>query len=164
MNESSSTHLVLIPSFNPGPKGLETVRQARTFWSPVWVVVDGSDDGTSEALRRLAATDSGLRVIALATNRGKGAAVLHGLLAAQEQGFTHALVMDADGQHPAEHIPDFMARSLASPEAGRKLTPRTLADRLARFGVHPRTLRLGDGVVQRGYRGGDLIDAFARYL
>ena len=35
---------------------------------------------------------------------------------------------------------------------------------LERGSVHPRTLRLGDGVVQRGYRGGDLIDAFARYL
>ncbi|HWO99988.1 MAG TPA: glycosyltransferase family 2 protein [Methylococcus sp.] len=117
MNESSSTHLVLIPSFNPGPKGLETVRQARIFWSPVWVVVDGSDDGTGEALCRLAAADPGLRILTLPSNRGKGAAVLRGLLAAQERGFTHALVMDADGQHPAEHIPAFMDRSLASPEA-----------------------------------------------
>lgn len=55
-------------------------------------------------------------------------------------------------------------RAWATANRGRKLTPRALADRLARFGVHPRTLRLGDGVVQRGYQGGDLIDAFARYL
>jgi glycosyltransferase involved in cell wall biosynthesis len=96
---------------------LETVGQARTFWNPVWVVVDGSDDGTGESLCRLAAADPGVRILTLHTNQGKGGAVLHGLLAAQERGFTHALVMDADGQHPAEHIPAFMARSLASPEA-----------------------------------------------
>lgn len=55
-------------------------------------------------------------------------------------------------------------RAWATANRGRKLTPRALADRLARFGVHPRTLRLADGAVQRGYQGGDLIDAFARYL
>ena len=40
MNSASSTHLVLIPSYNPGPKVLETVRAARQYWNPVWVVVD----------------------------------------------------------------------------------------------------------------------------
>ena len=37
----SKTHLVLIPSYNPGPKVLATVRAALAQWSPVWVVVDG---------------------------------------------------------------------------------------------------------------------------
>jgi hypothetical protein len=55
-------------------------------------------------------------------------------------------------------------RAWATANRGRKLTPRALADRLARFDVHPRTLRLADGAVQRGYQGGDLLDAFARYL
>ena len=50
----SSTHLVLIPSYNPGPKVYETVAAARRAWSPVWVVVDGSSDGTAEGLRALA--------------------------------------------------------------------------------------------------------------
>ena len=44
-------------------------------------------------------------------NGGKGAAVLDGLRAAAAEGFTHVLVMDADGQHPAAAIPDFMALS-----------------------------------------------------
>ncbi|MGP1681677.1 MAG: glycosyltransferase family 2 protein, partial [Giesbergeria sp.] len=38
----SATHLVLIPSYNSGPKVCETVTQARAHWNPVWVVVDGS--------------------------------------------------------------------------------------------------------------------------
>ncbi|HSJ95630.1 MAG TPA: glycosyltransferase family 2 protein, partial [Myxococcota bacterium] len=39
MAERSATHLVLVPSFNPGPKVYETVRDALAHWSPVWVVV-----------------------------------------------------------------------------------------------------------------------------
>jgi glycosyltransferase involved in cell wall biosynthesis len=52
-----------------------------------------------------------------ATNQGKGAAVLAGLDAANAAGFTHVLTMDADGQHPADLIPQFMAASQAHPDA-----------------------------------------------
>ena len=114
---ASATHLVLIPSFNPGPRVVETVRQARAFWTPVWVVVDGSTDGTDVLLRRLADEDVGLRLIVLPRNQGKGAAVLAGIAQAAAAGFTHALTMDSDGQHPAGLIPEFMAASLKRPEA-----------------------------------------------
>jgi glycosyltransferase involved in cell wall biosynthesis len=109
--------LVLIPSYNTGPRVLETVRDARRHWSPVWVVVDGSTDGTARLLLDEAARDPGLQVFVLPRNSGKGAAVLHGLREADQRGFTHALTMDADGQHTAEQIPAFMALSLAHPEA-----------------------------------------------
>ncbi|WP_019142441.1 glycosyltransferase family 2 protein [Noviherbaspirillum massiliense] len=115
MNSPSPTHLVLIPSYNPGPKVYETVRAARQYWNPVWVVVDGSTDGTREGLEHMAADDPGLKVIALPANMGKGAAVLHGLDQAAAQGFTHALTMDSDGQHPAQLIPDFMKESNRKP-------------------------------------------------
>lgn len=117
MSSVSSGHLVLIPSYNTGAKVLETVRDARRHWGPVWVVVDGSTDGTGDELKRLAETDRGLRVLALWQNRGKGAAVLHGLREAELHGFSHALIMDADGQHPAHFIPEFMATSFANPDA-----------------------------------------------
>jgi glycosyltransferase involved in cell wall biosynthesis len=113
----STTHLLLIPSYNTGPKVYETVRAARAHWNPVWVVTDGSTDGTPEGLREMAARDPGLTLIALPVNAGKGAAVLHGLNAARAAGFTHALTMDSDGQHPAELIPAFMQASIARPEA-----------------------------------------------
>ncbi len=112
----SSTHLVLIPSFNTGAKVYETVAAARSQWCPVWVVVDGSTDGTAESLQRLAAADPGLHVWLLPENRGKGAAVLHGLEEAQRQGYTHALTMDSDGQHPADLIRTFMQASMTRPE------------------------------------------------
>jgi glycosyltransferase involved in cell wall biosynthesis len=115
--ERSTTHLVLIPSYNPGVKVYETVRDARRHWSPVWVVVDGSDDGTSEGLRDMARADEDLRVIVIERNRGKGNAVLQGITLAAKEGFTHALTMDSDGQHPPGLIPQFMARSIAEPRA-----------------------------------------------
>lgn len=114
---SSDTHLVLIPSYNPGEKVYETVRAARHYWTPVWVVVDGSTDGSAAGLRALAADDPGLRVLVLPHNQGKGAAVLHGLNEAVAAGFTHVLTMDSDGQHPAERIPAFMDESLRQPHA-----------------------------------------------
>ncbi len=113
----SPTHLVLIPSYNPGGKVYDTVRAARRQWHPVWVVVDGSTDGTAEGLQDLAASDPGLRVVVLPENRGKGAAVLHGIELAAQEGYTHVLTMDSDGQHPAELIPRFMDASQDRPEA-----------------------------------------------
>ncbi|OUM01864.1 glycosyltransferase family 2 protein [Variovorax sp. JS1663] len=112
----SRTHLVLIPSYNTGERLFSTVSAARAQWNPVWVVVDGSTDGTGERLQQMAAGDPGLRVWVLPRNQGKGAAVLHGLRAAQEAGFTHVLTMDSDGQHPADLIPAFMQASQARPE------------------------------------------------
>lgn len=117
MTAISNSHLVLIPTYNTGSRVLETVRNARAVWQPVWVVVDGSTDGTSEALRSLAADDPSLKVISLPCNQGKGAAVLHGLREAAAAGYTHVLTMDADGQHPAEKIPEFMSASIDNPDA-----------------------------------------------
>jgi hypothetical protein len=117
MATESATHLVLIPSYNPGAKVYDTVRAARRHWAPVWVVVDGSSDGSAAGLAAMAADDPALRVIVLPENRGKGAAVLEGITQAAAVGFTHALTMDSDGQHPAELIPEFMAASAANPAA-----------------------------------------------
>lgn len=117
MTSASTSHIVLIPSYNPGPKVYETVRAARQYWSPVWVVIDGSTDGSERELQAMAAKDSGLRIIYLASNNGKGAAVLHGLNLAVVEGYTHALTMDSDGQHPSELIPVFMGESIKQPNA-----------------------------------------------
>jgi glycosyltransferase involved in cell wall biosynthesis len=116
MASPSRTHLILIPTYNPGPKVYETVRAARHCWNPVWVIIDGSTDGTAEKLQQMAEQDPGLFVIANRNNMGKGAAVLRGLDLAAQHGYTHALSMDSDGQHPAELIPEFMAASMRQPD------------------------------------------------
>jgi glycosyltransferase involved in cell wall biosynthesis len=117
MMQASATHLVLIPSYNPGHKVFDTVAAARACWNPVWVIVDASTDGTDKALLTLAARDEGLKVIVLPTNLGKGGAVLHGAKIAENLGFTHVLTLDSDGQHPSAMIPQFMAASIKQPDA-----------------------------------------------
>ena len=106
-----------MPSFNSGRLLHDTVRAARAAWAPVWVVVDGSTDGSAASVEALAQGDPALRVLHLPQNRGKGSAVFHAVAQAHARGFTHALVMDADGQHPADHIRAFMAASAANPQA-----------------------------------------------
>ncbi|MGU7781479.1 glycosyltransferase family 2 protein [Burkholderia sp. PU8-34] len=158
---ASSTHLVLIPSYNPGVKVDTTVRSARAQWNPVWVVVDGSTDGSTERLQAMAKGDPGLRVIVLPENRGKGAAVLAGLDAAAACGFTHVLTMDSDGQHPADLIPAFMARSQAAPDAMVLGLPKFDADapqlrvqgrRLSNLWADVETLWAGIGDSLFGFR------------
>jgi glycosyltransferase involved in cell wall biosynthesis len=117
MTLPSATHLVLIPSYNTGPRLVQTVTEALNHWSPVWVVIDGSSDHSVPPVEALARGDSRVRVIVRERNGGKGAAVATGVAAALEAGFTHVLTMDSDGQHPADHIPQFMAASLAQPSA-----------------------------------------------
>lgn len=117
MTTTSTSHLVLIPSYNSGAALYPTVRAARAQWTPVWVVVDGSNDGSEVELMRMEQQDEGLRIIVLARNQGKGAAVLHGVREARRRGYTHVLTMDSDGQHPAEKIPEFMAASQADANA-----------------------------------------------
>jgi len=117
MDHPSRSHLILIPSYNTGGRVLQTVWDARRIWQPVWVIVDGSTDGTLDALQALARDDRHVRVLSLPHNQGKGAAILHGLRAAEAAGFTHAMTMDADGQHPTDKIREFMAASAANPEA-----------------------------------------------
>jgi glycosyltransferase involved in cell wall biosynthesis len=148
MTLPSVTHLVLIPSYNTGPRLVQTVREALACWSPVWIVVDGSTDDSVGPVQALAAQDPRVRVIRRDRNGGKGAAVLTGVEAALEAGFTHVLTMDSDGQHPADHIPGFMAASLQQPAAvvfGRpifgpevpleRLHGRKLSVGLARFEI-----------------------------
>lgn len=159
--EISNTHLVLIPSYNTGRKLFETVAAARERWSPVWVVIDGSTDRTGEQLQKMAEGDRGLRVFILPRNQGKGAAVLHGLRAAAASGFTHALTMDADGQHPADLIAEFMSASQRAPDAmilGKPIfgpeapRVRVVGRRVSNLFAHIETLWGGIGDSLYGFR------------
>ena len=150
----SASHLLIIPSFNSGPLLASTVALARAYWAPVWVVIDGSTDRSGDAVEAMARVDPALRVLRLPVNQGKGAAVRYGLMVARVHGFSHALVMDADGQHPADQISAFMAESAAAPDAlimGRPVFGRdapwvrVLARRLCNFWAAVETFRrVGD--------------------
>lgn len=109
--------LLLIPSYNTGRLLADTVSHALEYWPDVWVVLDGSTDGSEHAVTELQAAHPGLQLIKQPVNRGKGAAVFRGAEEAAAAGFTHVLTMDADGQHPPEWIPKFIALAQAHPEA-----------------------------------------------
>jgi glycosyltransferase involved in cell wall biosynthesis len=110
--------LVLIPSYNSGQLLESTVRGAlEVTQCPVWVVIDGSDDGSEQGLLKLEPLEHRLKVIIKPRNEGKGAAVRSGLEVAAKEAYTHALVMDADGQHPAAEITTFLKCCENFPEA-----------------------------------------------
>ena len=98
---------VVIPCFNHSAT-VSAVAQAALVHAPVIVV----DDGSTEKLPAL----SGCDVVRLASNGGKAAALRAGFLRAKELGFTHAITMDADGQHYAEDLPKFLEATKAQPE------------------------------------------------
>ncbi|MDP4780166.1 MAG: glycosyltransferase family 2 protein [Akkermansiaceae bacterium] len=106
---------VLIPSYNSGPLLRQTLAAVLSVWDDVFVVIDGSTDGSDKDLGE--ETHPRLRVHRLPENRGKGSAVLAGISLAEKEGFTHALAMDADGQHPADHIHRFIDAGREHPEA-----------------------------------------------
>jgi glycosyltransferase involved in cell wall biosynthesis len=112
----STAGLVILPSYNSGAQLAATIRGALAQWRPVVVVIDGSTDGSDRDALRLAETEPHLHVIVRPVNGGKGAAVLDGLRHALSQGFRHALVMDADGQHPADRIVEFLLLAEENPD------------------------------------------------
>lgn len=108
---------VIIPSYNSGPLLENTMRAVLDEVTPVICVIDGSTDGGESMARALAMRQNHLRVLSHPTNRGKGAAVLTGLEFARSEGWTHAAVFDADGQHETSDLPRFMEASRLHPEA-----------------------------------------------
>jgi glycosyltransferase involved in cell wall biosynthesis len=112
-----NSHLVIVPSFNSGALLAQTAVAVLECWRPVWIVLDGSTDSSVADARELERQCSGLRLFRLKQNRGKGGATLVAMKAALEAGYSHALLFDADGQHPADEVVRFMQTSIEHPEA-----------------------------------------------
>lgn len=108
---------VLIPCYNHGAMMAQVLARLEPFGLPCIVVDDGSDMATRQELDRLAAQTTNLTLLRLAENAGKGAAVIRGLQAAAQAGFTHAVQVDADGQHAIEDIPKLLERAQTHPDA-----------------------------------------------
>ena len=102
----------LIPVYNNKETVADVVKRCRAVIEPdVLVISDGSTDGS-----RNAAAEAGAEVFCLEKNGGKGAAIVFGLRRARELGYTHAIVLDADGQHLPEEIPRLLNSVWAHPE------------------------------------------------
>ena len=111
------TPCALIPIYNHGSTIAATVRALRAHGLPVLIVDDGSDAATRAVLDALAQDADGVRLLRLPHNQGKGRALSAGLLAARAAGYSHALQIDADGQHDAADVPRFLAEARVQPGA-----------------------------------------------
>ena len=106
----------VIPVYNHEHAVPAVAENLRAHGLPVVLVDDGSSESCRQALERLAA-ETGAPLVRLPVNGGKGAAVIAGLRRALELGFTHALQVDADGQHDLRDVPKFLAAAEAEPGA-----------------------------------------------
>lgn len=108
----------LVPVFNNPLTLAGVVAGLRKTFEHVIIINDGSDQETHAIIEQLAAQHpQQVHVQHLAVNRGKGAAVKAGLQLARTLGFSHALQVDADGQHDLGDIPRFMAHMHHNPNA-----------------------------------------------
>lgn len=73
------------------------------------IIDDGSDADTKSHIRQTGLDHPGVKVVTLPENRGKGAALASGIRQARELGYSHALQMDADGQHDSADIANLLA-------------------------------------------------------
>jgi len=100
----------VIPCFNEARSIQRVVAEVREYLPRVFVVDDGSSDGTAEQ-----AATAGAEVIRQPRNSGKGSALRAGWQRARQRGFTWALTLDGDGQHTARDIPEFFAHAEKGP-------------------------------------------------
>lgn len=111
----TSRHIcAVIPTYNNGGTIADVVRRVAEQMHDIIVVIDGSTDDTREVLRSL---ESKLTIVDCPKNGGKGVALKKGFMKARELGFTHALTIDADGQHLPEDIPLLYRAHTVHPEA-----------------------------------------------
>ena len=108
---------IIVPVFNHGESAIELVQRLPGTALHLFLVNDGSEVETHNALHALAERHDWITVLDHSENRGKGAAVISGIHAAHAQGYSHALQIDADGQHDTADIPRFLALAQANPNA-----------------------------------------------
>jgi predicted LPLAT superfamily acyltransferase len=109
---------IVIPIYNHKDAIGATVAHLAVHGLPIFVIDDGSDAPTQQVLAALALQYAQqMTLLRLPENGGKGAAVMAGLRAARAAGYTHALQIDADGQHDATDVPRFIDAARAEPGA-----------------------------------------------
>jgi glycosyltransferase involved in cell wall biosynthesis len=104
---------IVIPVYNHEATVADVVRQSLALGHPVFVVDDGSTDGTYARIRDIPS----VTILRHAQNRGKGAALLTGFAEAAKNA-NWAATLDADGQHRPEDLPRLLA---AVPEGKRPI-------------------------------------------
>jgi polyprenyl-phospho-N-acetylgalactosaminyl synthase len=107
----------VIPVYEHGAAVARVLEAVRGAGLRCFLVDDGSGPECRRVLESLAQQDRGILLLRHEVNQGKGAAVQRGLLAAAARTFTHALQIDADGQHDMRDIPRMLAEARSHPDA-----------------------------------------------
>jgi predicted LPLAT superfamily acyltransferase len=107
---------VIIPVYNHGETLSGTLDNLSSYGLHIFVIDDGSDDLTKEILGKLH-SEFEFDLIALPENQGKGAAVQAGFRRAWDQGFTHGIQVDADGQHDLGDLGILLDEAWKNPDA-----------------------------------------------
>jgi predicted LPLAT superfamily acyltransferase len=119
----------IVPSHDHHRVVGQLVARLREAGLPVFLIDDGSGEPARSVIAALHDSANGVVVARLEPNRGKGAAVIHGFEMALAAGFTHAVQVDADGQHDLDALPRLLAAARQYPEAvvcGRPLYDRSI--------------------------------------
>lgn len=110
--------ITIIPVYNHPDTMAGMLRGVLASGQDCIMVDDGSDARCAAVLDALAAAHAPrVELVRLAVNQGKGAAMIAGMRRAQQRGFTHAVQIDADGQHATADIAAFAAQSRQHPQA-----------------------------------------------
>ncbi|PKG82509.1 glycosyl transferase [Colwellia sp. 75C3] len=107
----------VIPNYNHHLVITDTIKALVVFGLPIILVDDGSNEETQQVLAAIDSDFHQVTLIRRAQNGGKGAAVQTGLAAAYQAGWSHALQVDADGQHDLNDVDRMLKLSLAQPQA-----------------------------------------------
>lgn len=110
-------YVLLVPHYNHLEELTGFLPRLRETGLPLLIVDDGSDAGARDELISLAEAENDIHLAQHAHNRGKGAAVMTGLAQARQLGYTHAIQIDADGQHNADDVNRFVDYSRVKPAA-----------------------------------------------
>ena len=110
--------VIVVPVYNHAKPVSRLMEKIRGFAVPCVLVNDGSETDCGISLDTLQEKYPGhVRVLHLPENQGKGGAVMAGFRHAAEQGFTHVLQIDADGEHNPADIPGFLEEARQFPDA-----------------------------------------------
>ncbi len=118
MNDSRHSYCIVIPHYNHARQLAPVLAELARLYDdhlPVIVVDDGSTDAMKQELERLVGGYDAVTIEYREHNGGKGAAVMSGYAAAARAGFSHAIQIDADGQHNVADLPKLLAASQAAP-------------------------------------------------
>ncbi len=107
----------VVPTHNHHRVLADVVKHLREHDLPIFIIDDGSDGETRDVVAALHDPENGVTCWRLDENGGKGIAVMTGMTMANRAGFTHAIQIDADGQHDLDRLNDMIDATHQNPDA-----------------------------------------------